>query len=75
MFDANAPTLAIYVDGTLDDSQPVQASLSGAGDTIIGRGKWLGVNDNFWRGAVDDVQLYARPLTAAEVTAIYQSQR
>ncbi len=77
VFNATAPspTLSIYTNGALDDSQPSLVALSGAGHTIIGRGRWLGVSDNFWHGAVDEVQLYARPLIAAEVGAIYDSQK
>ncbi|MDQ1682422.1 MAG: hypothetical protein QOH99_963, partial [Frankiaceae bacterium] len=43
----------------------------GTGVLSVGRAKYAGVKGDFWNGAVDEVKVFNRALTAAEVAAIY----
>ena len=63
----------VYVDGSLDSSGNV-----GGGTTIANNFLGFGVTndtgaaDRYLNGTLDDIRIYDRVLTAAQVTAIYQ---
>jgi Concanavalin A-like lectin/glucanases superfamily/Glycosyl hydrolases family 2, sugar binding domain/Glycosyl hydrolases family 2 len=66
--------LRIYVDGALAGT--VSACLPQAaptGHTVIGRGKFGGNPVDYLDGTVDDVHLYDRALSAAEIKDLYDS--
>jgi hypothetical protein len=42
-----------------------------AGHTVIGRGQFNGSQVDFWRGALDQVHVYDRALSDAEVQQLY----
>jgi hypothetical protein len=66
--------LRLYVDGEL--AGRASACLSQAapvGNTVIGRGKFGGNPVDYLDGTVDQVHLYDRALSAAEVKALYDS--
>ena len=66
--------LRLYVDGRLAGS--VSACLPQAaptGNTVIGRGKYGGNPVDYLDGTVDQVHLYDRALSAAEIAALYES--
>ena len=65
--DGAANTRTFYVDGTAVGAGPAQDA-SGAGDLYFGGSE--GTTDQYWPGALDDIRLYSRALSAAEVTAI-----
>ncbi|MEU8818568.1 LamG-like jellyroll fold domain-containing protein [Actinoplanes sp. NPDC048796] len=66
--------LRLYVDGTLAGS--VSACLPQAaptGNTVIGRGKYGGNPVDYLDGTVDQVHLYDRALSPAEIADLYAS--
>jgi hypothetical protein len=66
--------LRLYVDGV--QAGVVSACLPQAaptGNTVIGRGKYGGNPVDYLDGAVDQVHLYDRALSAAEIKALYDS--
>jgi len=71
--DAAAGTLKLYVDGQLAATRSVCLGEASSGHTVIGRGKYGGNPVDFLDGAVDQVHLYDRALTDAEVSALYTS--
>jgi hypothetical protein len=61
-------SVGIYVDGALDHHVTVAGGLS------LGTEFWIGgdaYSDNFFVGAIDELQVYNRVLTAAEVANIF----
>jgi len=60
----------LYVDGTLDVSQPATGSISLNSDPMC-----IGANGNgyFFDGLVDEVSIYNRALTASEIQSIYSA--
>lgn len=59
----------IYINGVLGDSQNVSTSITGFNKNII-----LGRQDqvqNYWQGLIDELYIYNRALTQAEVTQLY----
>ena len=59
----------VYVDGTLDTSQPATGSISQNSSP-----EWIGATAQqsyFFNGMVDEASLYNRALTASEIQAIY----
>jgi concanavalin A-like lectin/glucanase superfamily protein len=67
-YDAPARQLRLYVNGSLAGSAPIAAAFHATGAVAIGRAL-NGVPTNHWRGLVDEVKLYDRLLTAAEIRA------
>ncbi|MEU4680383.1 LamG-like jellyroll fold domain-containing protein [Micromonospora sp. NPDC023737] len=71
--DAASGSLTLYVDG-----QPAGTASSCVGDassghTVIGRAKFNGNPVDYWRGAVDQVHVYDRALSATEVAQLHAS--
>ncbi len=62
----------LYVDGTLDVSQPATGSISQNSYPIC-----IGENaeawGHLWNGLIDEVSVYDRALTAAEIQSIYSA--
>ncbi|PKV91539.1 glycosyl hydrolase family 2 [Amycolatopsis echigonensis] len=71
--DAATGQLALYVDGQLAASRSVCLGEASTGHTVIGRGKYGGNPVDFLNGAVDQVHVYDRALSAAEVAKLYAS--
>jgi hypothetical protein len=65
--DAEAGTLSIYVDGELAASEETAAAFTTTGNVTIGSGEWGGNAVDFIHGAVDQVRVFDRALTATEV--------
>ena len=70
VYDANAQTQTLYVNGVLQQTVPCKNPWRASGHTAIGRGKYGGNPVDFVDGAVDDVRFYATALPAADITAI-----
>ena len=70
VYDAAAKTLALYVNGALQQKVPVQSTWQATGSTVIGRGKFNGNPVDWVNGAVDEVRLYDAPLSARDVRAL-----
>ncbi|MGL5864243.1 MAG: LamG-like jellyroll fold domain-containing protein [Dermatophilaceae bacterium] len=66
--------LRLYVDGALAGTSKACLSVaSPSGNTVIGRGRFQGKPADYVDGTVDQVRLYDRALSAAEVTKLYTS--
>jgi hypothetical protein len=63
-------TLALYVDGILQESTPYSSGWRAAGSTCIGRGKYDGSPTDYLAGLVDEVRLYSRALSTQEVAKL-----
>ncbi|MGW4063653.1 LamG-like jellyroll fold domain-containing protein [Amycolatopsis sp. NPDC004747] len=71
--DAASGTLKLYVDGQLAATKSVCLGEASTGHTVIGRGKYGGNPVDFLDGAVDQVHVYDRALSDADVSALYAS--
>lgn len=69
--DAANQQLKLYVDGKLAGTQAVCLGDASTGHTVIGRGQFGGKPVDYWRGAVDDVHVFDRALTDADVAKLY----
>jgi hypothetical protein len=72
--DLGAPsTVSFYINGVLDDDTDrpnLTYSLENSGDLFIGRsGFW----DTYFTGAIDELTMYDRVLTEAEIQEIYHA--
>lgn len=68
--DAEAGTLALYVDGEKVDERQVCTAPASSGSTVIGRGEYGGEQVDFLHGAVDDVRIFDRALEPEEVAGL-----
>jgi hypothetical protein len=66
--DAATNALSFYVDGKLARSSPVPAPIL-PGASALYMGKWMG-EDRLFAGSIDDVAIYKRALSAAEVAEL-----
>jgi alpha-L-arabinofuranosidase len=69
VFDGSA--IHLYVDGALNGSGIFTAPWKGIGHTFFGRSKFMGQYADPMTGAIDEVRIYSRALTASEVQALY----
>ncbi|WP_375383691.1 LamG-like jellyroll fold domain-containing protein [uncultured Microbacterium sp.] len=68
--DAAAGKLKLYVDGVLAATESTRGGTLSDGTIALGRGQWGGNPVDFLNGAIDDVHLFDKALTDAEVTAL-----
>ena len=61
----------LYVDGRLHGTTEYQGVLGSRGPLKLGRGSY---NTLWWNGALDDVRVYARALSATEMAALSDDQ-
>ncbi|SDH67851.1 LamG-like jellyroll fold domain-containing protein [Pseudonocardia oroxyli] len=72
VYDADAQTLSLYVDGTLQQTVARPATgWSARGPLSIGRGMWNTYKVDPWSGGLDDVLTVQRALTGTEVAALH----
>ena len=62
----------LYVDGVLENQNAVPGNWKGANAAI---GRSLTGSPGFYSGLVDEVMIFHRPLTAAEIKQIYDAQK
>ncbi|GAA1999470.1 hypothetical protein GCM10009838_76110 [Catenulispora subtropica] len=70
VYDSTAGTLALYVNGVLQNTASYSAAMPSNGVFAIGRGFWNGQNCNNFNGSIDGVQAFQRALTAADISAL-----
>ena len=70
VYDANAHSLAIYVNGVLSGQTFAVTTSPAIGHTGIGHGQYNYGYVDWVNGAIDDVRLYSSALTAADILAI-----
>jgi hypothetical protein len=71
--DAASGQIKLYVDGQLASTKDACLGDASTGHTVIGRGQYGGRPVDFVDGAIDQVHVYDRALTDAEVTTLYTS--
>jgi hypothetical protein len=71
--DAVNGQFKLYVDGAPAGTATSRCGEASTGHTVIGRAKYNGSPVDYWRGAIDQVHVYDRALTDAEVSALYAS--
>ena len=70
VYDASTNKVLLYVNGVLAGTATRSGGFTSTGDLEIGRGRWDGNPTNQWNGAVDEVRVYSRSLTGAEIQSI-----
>ncbi|GAA4023933.1 glycoside hydrolase family 2 [Allokutzneria multivorans] len=68
--DAKAGTLSLYVDGAKAAEQNACMVAKSTGNTVIGRGQYGGNQVDHLKGAVDDVRVFDRALSPAEIATL-----
>lgn len=63
--------VTVYLNGVADGSGTIQRS-GYAGQTIA-IGKYGQINNNYFQGAIDDVRIYSRAMSANEVRQLYNT--
>ena len=71
--DAAKGQLKLYIDGQLAGTKGACFGDASSGNTVIGRGKFNGNPVDYWKGDLDQVHLYDRALSGAEVQELYGS--
>ncbi|MEV6599916.1 LamG domain-containing protein [Actinoplanes sp. NPDC051346] len=73
-FVRSGSTGQLYVNGVKEDDRALSASWDANARLSIGRQLNNGTVQGLWKGAVDEVRLYQRPLAAVQVTRIYKDK-
>lgn len=63
--------VTVYLNGVADGSGTIQRS--GFANQTIAIGKYGQINGNYFQGAIDDVRIYSRALSANEVRQLYNT--
>ncbi|HSC02424.1 MAG TPA: alpha-L-arabinofuranosidase C-terminal domain-containing protein [Solirubrobacteraceae bacterium] len=67
VYNATKDTIALYVNGTLQQTQSNSGSWGASGPLAVGRGKFAGNLVDFVSGRIDDVQAYSGVLGASAI--------
>jgi hypothetical protein len=70
VYDASKKTMALYVDGKLQEIVPHNSAWQATGSTAIGRGRYFSRNVDFMNGTVDDARIYDRALSPSDIQAL-----
>jgi Concanavalin A-like lectin/glucanases superfamily/PA14 domain/Glycosyl hydrolases family 2, sugar binding domain/Glycosyl hydrolases family 2/Glycosyl hydrolases family 2, TIM barrel domain len=73
--DVQHNQLRLYVNGQLAGSVPYCPGNSAPGHTVIGRAQYNNGLVDFWNGAIDQVHVYDRALSADEIATLYASNQ
>ncbi|MFD7237995.1 LamG domain-containing protein [Streptomyces syringium] len=72
--DIVADTLTLYVNGTAAGTVPLSTPWYADRQLQIGAGAYGGKRENFFPGEIDDVRIYDRPASAAEVQQLFKQR-
>jgi hypothetical protein len=82
VYNATAQTMSIYVNGVLDNGNLIEGSVpasifNSTANALIGTDYSSGVASTYddFDGLIDDVRIYNRALSAADVAALYAATR
>ncbi|WP_232286381.1 LamG-like jellyroll fold domain-containing protein [Saccharomonospora azurea] len=70
VFDAKNNEVSLYVDGVLADTGAVTATWDATGSFVMGRARWQGQDVDYWDGSLDEVRVYSRVVSAAEIEGV-----
>jgi hypothetical protein len=70
VYDDEADQLRLYVNGAPQGTAPFTGDWDASGPTVVGR-SYFGVNTAHFAGAIDEVRLHQRALTANQVAAVH----
>ena len=73
VYDSVKSQIRLYVNGQLAGAAPYCPGRAAVGHTVIGRALYNGAQVDFWPGALDQVHVYDRALTAAEIDQLSRS--
>jgi concanavalin A-like lectin/glucanase superfamily protein/glycosyl hydrolase family 2 len=71
--DAATGTLTLYVNGEKAGTASACLGDASTGHTVIGRARFGGNPVDYWPGAIDQVHVFDRALSATDVAQLYQS--
>ncbi|MCI0686929.1 MAG: LamG domain-containing protein [Sporichthyaceae bacterium] len=74
VYDHQARTISIYVDGVLAGTASHTSTWNATGKLAIGRGLF-GVWGDYWPGALDDIRVFPGPLDESQIFTIYSEFR
>ncbi|MFG1885609.1 LamG-like jellyroll fold domain-containing protein [Micromonospora sp. NPDC049102] len=67
VYDTASGRMKLYVDGVPQTTSAAVGGWNATGGYVVGRGKWAGAAANIWHGGIDDVRVYGKALTDAQV--------
>lgn len=70
VYDAQAQTISLYVNGTLQQTQSFVPNWSAGGSLAVGRSLYGGNHVDFVSGLIDDVRTYSGVLTSGQIAAL-----
>ncbi|WP_112226389.1 LamG domain-containing protein [Lentzea atacamensis] len=70
-YDSDAKQLRLYVNGVLSAVKVGAVAFDANGPFTIGRNKWNGVKGSWYYRGIDDVRVFSKALTAAEVNKVH----
>ncbi len=70
VYDAQAQTISLYVNGTLQQTQSFVPNWSAGGSLAVGRSLYGGNHVDFVSGLIDDVRTYSGVLTSGQIGAL-----
>ncbi|MGX7826077.1 LamG domain-containing protein [Actinokineospora sp. 24-640] len=71
VYDPDANEIRLFVDGKLAATTTAPPAKDNAGGPVrIGRTIWNGASVDQWPGAIDEVQIFDRPLSASEIMGL-----
>jgi hypothetical protein len=74
VYDMEAGTISLYVNGRLEDTKPFTNRWEATGRLMLGASEAEGEIRNHMDGKLDDVRLFDRVITAGEVWQLYEQR-
>ncbi|HET6262398.1 MAG TPA: LamG-like jellyroll fold domain-containing protein, partial [Chloroflexia bacterium] len=73
-YDSTAQRMVIYVDGVEMAAQAAYGTISDVNTPLyLGAAKTYGANNHYFNGQLDEVEIFDRALTAAQILSIYNA--
>ncbi|MFE7314176.1 LamG-like jellyroll fold domain-containing protein [Streptomyces sp. NPDC057555] len=73
-YDSVAHMLRLYVDGKLAGETPYATAWNARRGLQLGAGSYSGKPDAFFPGTLDEIQIFDKPVSAAEVGRLYSKE-
>ncbi|MFF7704519.1 LamG-like jellyroll fold domain-containing protein [Streptomyces lydicus] len=74
-YDSTAKVLQLYVNGKLVGQTPYVGAWNARRGLQLGAGSYGGTPGSFFPGSLDEVQIFDKPVSAGEVTRLYNKER